>query len=132
MYDVPVRAENAVHSQEHGGVWIAYDPGVVADADVSTLEDVVDGRSGLMLSPCPGQSSPIMLQAWNRQLGVDSVDDERIGQFVEVLTFDAETTPEVGATCENPDFAANPRPMETSGAADGETAGQGGGSPGAP
>lgn len=57
-----------------------------------------------------------MLQAWNQQLGVDSASDKRIQRFVDLRVLNAENTPELGATCENPDFAASPVPMDTSGA----------------
>ncbi|MPQ99920.1 DUF3105 domain-containing protein [Modestobacter sp. I12A-02628] len=108
VYSIPIRTENAVHSEEHGAVWITYDPDAVSDGDLDTLTGLVDGRSGMMLSPYPGQSSPIMLQAWNHQLGVDSASDVRVQQFIDTLLYDPENTPEPGASCENPEFAANP------------------------
>ena len=86
VYDVDIRHENAVHSLEHGAVWITYDPDEVSDADVETLAELVDGESGRMLSPYAGLDCPISLQAWNHQLKVDSVYDERIEQFADFLT----------------------------------------------
>ena len=35
---------------------------------------------------------------------VDDADDPRVAQFAELLAFNPETTPEPGATCENPLF----------------------------
>lgn len=119
VYDVDVRHENAVHSLEHGAVWISYDPDVLSDADVDALAELVDGESGRMLSPYAGLGTPISVQSWNHQLAVDSVTDERIGQFADFMTSnsspygdDSERNelafPEPGATCENPAFAAEP------------------------
>jgi hypothetical protein len=119
VYDVAIRQENAVHSLEHGAVWITYDPDVVSDADVERLAELVDGESGRMLSPSPGLDSPISLQSWNHQLKVDSVSDERIEQFADFMTYNrtpygdddernALAFPEPGASCENPAFAADP------------------------
>ncbi len=108
VYDVDIRHENAVHSLEHGAVWITYNPDEVSDADIATLADLVDGVSGRMLSPYAGLDSPISLQSWNHQLKVDSVDDERIVQFADFLTRNSDFHPEVGASCENPDFLAAP------------------------
>ena len=119
VYDVDIRHENAVHSLEHGGVWITYNPDEVSDADVDTLADLVDGESGWMLSPYAGLDSPISVQSWNQQLKVDSVADQRLEQFADLMAFnsspyadDAERNefafPEPGATCENPAFAAEP------------------------
>ena len=90
------------------------------DADVDTLAELVDGESGRMLSPYVGLDSPISLQSWNHQLKVDSVDDERVEQFADFMTFnrspygddsdknEALAFPEPGASCENPAFAAEP------------------------
>ena len=106
VYDVDIRHENAVHSLEHGAVWITYDPGRLAAADIATLAKLVDGESGRMLSPYAGLDSAISVQAWNNQLKVDDAGDKRIKQFADLLTYAANLEP--GASCENPDFAANP------------------------
>jgi hypothetical protein len=111
VYDVDVRHENAVHALEHGAVWITYDPDEVSEADVAELSTLVDGISGRMLSPYEGLDSAVSLQSWNHQLKVDSADDPRIAQFADFLTFNGDVEghyPEIGASCENPDFAANP------------------------
>jgi hypothetical protein len=108
VYDIDIRHENAVHSLEHGAVWITYNPDEVSDADVAKLAKLVEGENGRMLSPYQGLDSPISLQSWNHQLKVDSADDGRIKQFADFLTLRAGEYPEPGASCENPDFAANP------------------------
>ena len=108
VYDVDIRHENAVHSMEHGAVWITYDADAISDEDLSTLEDLVDGRSGMMLSPYAGQSSPISLQSWGHQLYLDSASDERLEQYVDFMVFNSDFTPEPGATCENPAFISDP------------------------
>ncbi len=108
VYDVDIRHENAVHSLEHGAVWITYNPDELSDADVEKLAELVDGVSGRMLSPSEGLDSPISLQSWNHQLKVDSADDERIVQFADFLTRNSDFHPEVGASCENGDFLVAP------------------------
>ena len=108
VYDVDIRHENAVHSLEHGAVWITYNPDELSDDDVAKLAELVDGESGRMLSPYAGLDSAVSLQSWNHQLKVDSVDDERIEQFADFLTRNGDFYPEVGASCENPDFKASP------------------------
>ena len=73
-----------------------------------TLSELVDGTSGRMLSPRAGLGAPISLQSWNNQLTVDSVTDPRLKQSAEFLTFNPDSTPELGATCENPTFISSP------------------------
>jgi len=76
--------------------------------DVDTLSALVTNEAGRMLSPYEGLDSPISIQAWGHQLKVDSADDPRLKQFADFLTLNSEFTPEPGASCENPTFAANP------------------------
>ena len=108
VYSVDIRNENAVHSLEHGAVWITYDPGRVSEDDIATLSELVDGRSGLMLSQRPGLGTPISLQSWSNQLTVEAATDPRLQQAADFLTFNPDITPEPGATCENPTFISTP------------------------
>jgi hypothetical protein len=108
VYDVDIRHENAVHSLEHGAVWITYNRDEVSDEEIATLTELVEGESGRMLSPYGGQDSPVSLQSWNHQLKVDSADDPRVQQFADFLTRNPDFHPEVGASCENPTFLADP------------------------
>jgi hypothetical protein len=108
VYDVDIRHENAVHSLEHGAVWITYNPDEVSDEEIATLAELVDGESGRMMSPYADLDSPISLQSWGHQLKVDSADDPRVEQFADFLTRNPDFHPEVGATCENPGFVADP------------------------
>ena len=108
VYTVDIRHENAVHSLEHGAVWITYNPDKVKQSDIDKLAALVDGVSGRLLSPYAGQDSAISLQSWNHQLKVSSADDKRIKQFADLMTYNSQYYPEVGASCENPDFLANP------------------------
>jgi len=106
VYDAPIANEHAVHSLEHGAVWITYNPDQVSKADVAELAKLVDGESGRMLSPYKGLDSPISLQAWNTQLKVAKADDKRIKQFADLMTYKANLEP--GASCENPTFVSSP------------------------
>jgi hypothetical protein len=108
VYDVDIRHENAVHSMEHGATWIAYDPNAISDKDLSTLRDMVQGHSGLLLSPYDGLGPTISLQSWNHQLAVDSAGDKRVQQYVDFMTFNGDFYPEIGASCENPTFISAP------------------------
>ena len=98
IYTEPVEVKNAVHSMEHGAVWIAYDPSL-ADDQVTQLQNLVRGQSYLLLSPYPGLDGPVVLTAWGIQLQVDSPADERVAQFINQYRLGPQT-PEFGAACE--------------------------------
>ncbi len=99
VYSKPIRTENAVHSLEHGAVWIAYNPDKLDAAGVDELKSKVDGQPYMMLSPYPGLDTPIALQSWGHQLKLDSADDKRIAQFIAALRLNKYTYKEVGASC---------------------------------
>ena len=98
FYDGEVPNENAVHSLEHGAVWITY----TGDADPATLEALqalAAGNGYVLVSRFDDQDSPLVLTAWNRQLAVDSVEDPRIEEFVATYVGGAATAPEPGGLC---------------------------------
>lgn len=99
VYPNAIRTENAVHSLEHGAVWITYNPDQVGAAQIDQLKSKVDGRPYTLMSPYPGQNAAISLQSWGHQLKVDSADDPRIDQFLAALRLNRYTYPEVGASC---------------------------------
>jgi Protein of unknown function (DUF3105) len=86
LYARPVRDENAVHSLEHGAVWITYAPQLARD-DVVRLRRFVrshyDGRERyLILSPYPGLGDPVVASAWGAQLRLRGAADPRLAAFV--------------------------------------------------
>jgi len=97
IYEEPILAKNAIHSMEHGAVWIAYHPNMPA-GDVETLQDAVRDRPFVLLSPYGELNSPVVLTAWGIQLEVDSADDDRIPEFIERYERGPQT-PEFGAPC---------------------------------
>ncbi|SCG37081.1 Protein of unknown function [Micromonospora echinaurantiaca] len=88
VYDAPIASEHAVHSLEHGAVWITYRPDLPAD-QVAKLRGKVEGVEKTMLSPYEGLDKPISLQAWGYQLKVDNADDSRIDDFIKTLRVNA-------------------------------------------
>ncbi|GIG62304.1 hypothetical protein Lfu02_66760 [Longispora fulva] len=97
VYTKKITSEKAVHSLEHGAVWITYDPQRVGAADVEKLAARVRGVEYTLMSPFPGQGPKISIQAWGYQLGVDSASDKRIGQFLQKYRVTASLEP--GAVC---------------------------------
>ncbi|GBF08124.1 hypothetical protein DAERI_230015 [Deinococcus aerius] len=97
VYDKPLYNEYAVHSLEHGAVWITYRPDLDAQG-VAALKGLVDGRPYTLLSPYEGLPSPVVVSAWNAQLAVDSPTDGRLKAFLDKYE-QGPTAPERGASC---------------------------------
>lgn len=98
VYDEPVPDGSAVHSLEHGAVWLAYDPDL-ADDDVQALVDLVELEPGrVIVSPYPGVESPVVAVAWERRLEVDDAADPRLAEFVEAFV-NGSQAPEPAVSC---------------------------------
>jgi hypothetical protein len=96
VYDAPVKNEHAVHSQEHGAVWITYQPDL-PDADRDAVEKLADGQTYVLISPYHDLEDPVVASAWGAQLRVDDASDPRLAEFI---TRYAGNGPERGATCD--------------------------------
>lgn len=97
VYDQPLYNEYAVHSLEHGAVWLTYRPDLGAEG-VAALRQLVDGRTYTLLSPYEGLPTPVVASAWGAQLKVDSPSDPRLKAFLDKYEQGA-TAPERGAAC---------------------------------
>ena len=83
VYDQPVPKENAVHSMEHGGVWITYDTDL-APSQIAQLAQLAKlSPEYVLISPYSGQSSPVIATTWGLQLKVTGPDDPRLVAFIE-------------------------------------------------
>ena len=96
VYDAPVRNENAVHSQEHGAVWITYQPDL-PESDREILAELAEGQQYVLISPYPGLEDQVVASAWGAQLRLDDVNDPRLQAFIDRY---AGNGPERGATCD--------------------------------
>ncbi len=97
VYDQPQQNENAVHSLEHGAIWVTYDAARVSGDELATLRSLLPSTYAI-LSPYEGLPSPIVVSGWNTQLKVDSASDPRIAEFFEEY-WRSPNVPEPGAPC---------------------------------
>ncbi len=97
VYDAPVRNENAVHSLEHGAVWITYQPDL-PESDREILAALAENQPYLLISPYPELEDPVVASAWGAQLRLDNVNDPRLQAFIDRY---AGNGPERGASCES-------------------------------
>jgi hypothetical protein len=97
VYPEPVRNENAVHSLEHGAIWITYRPDLPAD-QVQSLEQLTRQSGYRLLSPYPDLPSPIVASAWGYQIKLEQADDPRLQTFIARYEQNP-LGPEPGAPC---------------------------------
>jgi hypothetical protein len=97
VYDEPVVTETAVHSLEHGAVWITYDPSL-AEQDVQALAAHHSPGAYVLISPMEGLPFPVVASGWGTQLLLDFADDPRLAEFLSVYE-QSPNVPEPGAPC---------------------------------
>jgi uncharacterized protein DUF3105 len=109
VYTEQIASEHAVHSMEHGAVWVTYRPDLPKD-QVDALAAKVRGQEYMLMSPFPGLDKPIALQAWGYQLKVDNANDGRIDDFIGAMRGNA--TIEPGAACSSGITATGAEPRD--------------------
>jgi hypothetical protein len=97
FYAGAVPSERAVHSLEHGAVWITYRPDLPQE-QVAQLRAIAERNNYVLVSPFADLPAPVVASAWNHQLAFDSPDAPELAQFIAVLQQGPET-PEPGAPC---------------------------------
>ena len=97
FYSSPVQNEHAVHSMEHGAVWITYQPDLPSD-QVEVLRNLAHDDTYILVSPYPDLPTPVVASAWGKQLQLGSANDPRLEQFVSAFK-EGPQTPEPGAPC---------------------------------
>jgi len=106
-YDKPVPNENAVHSMEHGAVWVTYRPDLPAPQVAQLRKAIPDTYA--VLSPFEGLKAPVVASAWGRQLPLSGVNDPRLAEFIREFR-QGPATPEQGATCTGGTDGTTPAP----------------------
>jgi hypothetical protein len=96
FYREPVRDRRAVHSMDHGVVWITYRPDL-PKRQLETLRPY-GNENYVMVSPYPGQDAPVIATSWRVQLELDTADDPRLDQFVNEFKI-SELAPLSGNRC---------------------------------
>jgi hypothetical protein len=98
VYTEPINDENAVHSLEHGAIWITYQPTLPAD-QIEKLKGKAEGDDHMLMSPYEGLPAPIVLTAWNRQLQLQTYDGDTVDRFIRSFKGRNGVAPEGGGAC---------------------------------
>ncbi|MFF5517634.1 DUF3105 domain-containing protein [Streptomyces coeruleorubidus] len=99
VYTKKINNTNAVHSLEHGAVWVTYNADA-KKADIDALAAKVKKTPYTLMSPLDEQKDPIMLSAWGHQRTVTGASDPDVDKFFEKFV-QGKQTPEPGAACTN-------------------------------
>ncbi len=97
IYDQPIELGAALHSLEHGAVWLTYSPDL-NESQIAELQEFARGHEYVLMSPYPNQSAPVVLSAWTVQLVIESLPDDRIEKFIAYYE-NGPQNPEPGAPC---------------------------------
>jgi hypothetical protein len=97
VYSAPLHNENAVHSLEHGAMWITYRPDLPA-AEIATIVNDASREAYALVSPYPALPSPIVASVWGVQLKLSSATDPRLKSFINTYKSGSHA-PEPGGEC---------------------------------
>jgi hypothetical protein len=88
VYDQEIPDGNAIHNLEHGGVYISYRPDLPQDQiqKITALFGPPYSRekftpSKAIVAPRAANSSPIIMSSWNRNLKLESFDEEQMVNY---------------------------------------------------
>ena len=102
FYSEPVGNEHAVHSLEHGVVWITYAPDL-PKGQVDALRQLAQAQEYTIVSPYPGLPAPVVVSAWEQQRQFDTADDPHVEETVAAYLNDP-LAPEPNGGCDGPNL----------------------------
>ena len=112
FYTVSLTNEYAVHSLEHGAVWITYS-GVVDQTVKTDLAAKAKASNYVLVSLYPDNPTPIVVTAWARQLRMATYDSALVNKFIDVYGVKGPTVPEKGSPCRGGIGVPPDRPLAT-------------------
>jgi hypothetical protein len=96
FYQQPIKDRHAVHSMDHGVVWITFSPDL-SRRQIESLRPY-GNENYVIVSPYPGQEAPVIATSWRVQLELNSANDPRLEQFVNEFRI-SELAPLSGNRC---------------------------------
>ena len=96
FYEKPIEDRHAVHSLDHGVVWITYRPDLPKQ-QIEALRPYGD-ENYVIVSPYPAQDAPVTATSWRVQLELNGADDPRLRRFVHEFRI-SELAPLSGNRC---------------------------------
>ena len=114
VWDTPVAPEYAIHSLEHGAIWIVYNS-TLKPAEVNIIKNLAKNDPYMLVTKVDNAKDPITVTAWGFQIKAKKANDLRIPLFIKTYK-NSKTTPELGAPCTpgltDPLLAAKPQAIK--------------------
>jgi Protein of unknown function (DUF3105) len=82
VYEKAIETSNAVHSLEHGAVWIVY-RGDLSLGQQKLLRKFALGRPYVLLSPLENMETRVAIVAWGHRIRMQAVDEALMARFVQ-------------------------------------------------
>lgn len=98
IYDKEIPREHAVHSLEHGTVWITYKSSLSKTQVIKLKAKARKQGDYMLMSVDNKQSAPITLTAWGKQMRLKTANDKAVDSFIKKY-WKGPQTPEPGASC---------------------------------
>jgi hypothetical protein len=84
VYDEEIDDKAAVHSLEHGGVWISYKD--ISEEDIAVLKEIGKQNSqNTVVSPRAANDKKIVVASWGKMMQLDSIDKALIQQYIDTF-----------------------------------------------
>ncbi len=94
VFDQPVEDGRAIHSLEHGLIWITYKPDGLSESQLKAIKAIADDRSrDVLLSPRPLNKDALVVTSWGRRQILKADDTKALEEFI---TTNVNRSPEPG------------------------------------
>jgi hypothetical protein len=81
--DEPVDDRAAVHSLEHGGIWITYKD--IGEDEIKVLEEIYRKNSqSVLVSPRAANDVPVAVVSWGKMMKLEGVDEDLIQKYIDI------------------------------------------------
>lgn len=102
FYSEPVDDEHAVHSLEHGAIWITFRPDLPLEQQ-QILREFARIHDDILISPYPELPTLALVSAWGRQAPLDVIDASHLERTTAEIRNGLEA-PEPGGGCDGPNL----------------------------
>lgn len=83
VYNDPVDDGRAIHSLEHGLIWITYKPDAVSESQLKALREIAEDRTrDVLLSPRAQNRDAVVVTSWGRRQILKAGDTNPIKDFI--------------------------------------------------